>query len=436
MSRDIGPIPDGIDESDLLALVEGEPLAPGKATLLNAALAKDPRLAGMVTGMRRDRVTLRSMPEPACPPGVVESVASLLERRMLTGQSTEAEFPRFEPKLAGGRARGRRTRWGDGVAKRTLAIAAMLVVAGGLSYYFTTTQATPKAPMPVIGETIAKNSDKAVPQPAREMGDSARIATKPAAPAHPLSDETGGGGGPRGRAEEKLASADKHESPEEPIATIADRGVSEPEASAMTKEIQTPTTLARSDGEANPAVPLAAEVGATGAIVDAARAIELASERRLVVCVRGCDVPSGDASGRGGWYVGDEVDREFSEAMAPIAARFASERTPSNPFERSPWILAMSPAPGMVQPMMLENAGASVPDTGPQLSTAALRLDTQAIDALVGAVRERGGEVVLEELPESHPIDTPPVIPASVNWFGQPGIVWQRWEWVPVVVEY
>lgn len=440
MSRNLGPFPDGIDESDLLALVEGEALAPGKATLLNAALAKDPTLAALVTGMRRDRVTLRSMPEPACPPGVVESVASLLERRMLTGQSSEAEFPRFEPKLAGGKARGRRTRWGDGVAKRTLAVAAMLVIAGGLSYYFTTTQTTPQAPTPESGKSFARNTDKALPQPAMAMGNSAKVEAKPAVPAQPPINETGGGGGPRGRAEVKLAVVDKQESPEEPVATFADRGVSKPEASrdasSMTKEVETATTLARADGEAHPAAPLAAEAGATGAIVDAARAIELASERRLVVCVRGCDVPSGDASGRGGWYVGDQVDREFVEAMAPIAARFANEHAPSDPRERLSRILAMSPAPGMMQPMMLESPIASAPDSGPQLSTAALRLDTQAIDALVGAVRERGGEVVLKELPESHPIDTPPVIPASVNWFGQPGIVWQRWEWVPVVVEY
>lgn len=438
MSRNLGPIPDGIDESDLLALVEGEPLAPGKATLLNAALAKDPRLAALVTGMRRDRVMLRSMPEPACPPGVVESVASLLERRMLTGQYSEAEFPRFEPKLTGAKARGRRTRWGDGVAKRTLAVAAMLVVAGGLSYYFTTTQTTPSTPTPVIGETIASNTDKARAQPARIMGESTGIAAKPAATPRSPSEEAGIHG-PRGRAEEKFAVVDKQESPDEPVETIADRGVGEPEASrdalAMTKEFETATTLARAASDANSAAPIAAEVGATGAIVDAARAIELASERRLVVCVRGCDVPSGDASGRGGWYVGDQVDREFVEAMAPIAARFASEYAPSDPRERLSRILAMSPAPGMMQPMMLESPIASEPDAGPQLSTAALRLDAQAIDALVGAVRERGGEVVLEELPESHPIDTPPVIPASVNWFGQPGIVWQRWEWVPVVVE-
>ena len=89
-SNDSG-LPVGLDESDLLALVEGTPMPAERAARLREALAHDPRLAELAALMRADRDTLASLPTASAPADLLDRVEVLLEREALVGLAhTEA----------------------------------------------------------------------------------------------------------------------------------------------------------------------------------------------------------------------------------------------------------------------------------------------------------------------------------------------------------
>ena len=83
------PRPQMPDEADLLAWVEGEPLPRDRELAVARALEADKRLARRLAAMKSDRSALCSMPEVACPPGLLRAVEAqlqpVLERQMLLG---------------------------------------------------------------------------------------------------------------------------------------------------------------------------------------------------------------------------------------------------------------------------------------------------------------------------------------------------------------
>jgi len=86
-----GGLPGGIDETDLLALIEGTPLPAERAARLREALATDPRLAELAALMRADRDTLASLAPVSAPSDLLDRVEAILEREALVGLArTEA----------------------------------------------------------------------------------------------------------------------------------------------------------------------------------------------------------------------------------------------------------------------------------------------------------------------------------------------------------
>src|SRR5687767_8619175 len=81
--------PAGLDEGDLLAWVEGEPMLAGRRAAIAAWLSREPAVGAAIEGMRRDREALRALPEESAPASLMAMVAAqlepVLERQMLLG---------------------------------------------------------------------------------------------------------------------------------------------------------------------------------------------------------------------------------------------------------------------------------------------------------------------------------------------------------------
>ena len=79
---------DHFDESDLLALIEGE-LSPEEAKALWRRISEDPHARGVIQAMRRDRELLRSLGEPPVPADLLADLEPRLARPMLMGPTGE-----------------------------------------------------------------------------------------------------------------------------------------------------------------------------------------------------------------------------------------------------------------------------------------------------------------------------------------------------------
>ncbi len=81
---------DKYDHNLLLGYVEGE-LSPGEQARVEAMLADDERLAGLLRSMIADRQTLRELPRESAPASLMEAVNLRLERRMLLDEPVPIE---------------------------------------------------------------------------------------------------------------------------------------------------------------------------------------------------------------------------------------------------------------------------------------------------------------------------------------------------------
>ncbi len=79
---------DHFDESDLLALIEGE-LGPAEAKALWRRISEDPHARGVIQSMRRDRELLQSLGEPPMPVDLLAELEPRLARPMLMGPTGE-----------------------------------------------------------------------------------------------------------------------------------------------------------------------------------------------------------------------------------------------------------------------------------------------------------------------------------------------------------
>ena len=75
---------DHFDESDLLALIEGE-LDPAEASTLWRRIGEDPHARGVIEAMQRDRQLLQSLGEPPMPVDLLVELEPRLARPMLMG---------------------------------------------------------------------------------------------------------------------------------------------------------------------------------------------------------------------------------------------------------------------------------------------------------------------------------------------------------------
>ncbi len=79
---------DHFDESDLLALIEGE-LGPEEAKALWRRISEDPHARGVIQAMQRDRELLQSLGEPPMPVDLLAELEPRLARPMLMGPTGE-----------------------------------------------------------------------------------------------------------------------------------------------------------------------------------------------------------------------------------------------------------------------------------------------------------------------------------------------------------
>jgi hypothetical protein len=119
-------------ESELLDLVEGQPLAPEARAKVEAALAADATLRALVDGMRADRAGLCAMAAAPAPADLLDRVEAALEREALLGLAQrERSAPAALNVVVAGRI-GARPWWAQGWARAGAAAAALALVSGAV----------------------------------------------------------------------------------------------------------------------------------------------------------------------------------------------------------------------------------------------------------------------------------------------------------------
>lgn len=124
---------DRYDQDLLLEYLEDELDADRRAEI-DAMLSDDPKLAGLLVEMAKDRAALRSLPQADAPPGLIHDATHAMERQMLLDDTLEDTGP---IPLSRGRAHAaehtRSISWGrvvglTGLAASVAIVAAILVI--------------------------------------------------------------------------------------------------------------------------------------------------------------------------------------------------------------------------------------------------------------------------------------------------------------------
>ena len=116
------------DEGDLLAFVEGE-LDAGRTTEMEAALARNPDVAALVEGMRRDREVLLSIEDEPAPPDLLERVGLALESER-GSSAPQPEFIAVQPGVVRVRPSPMRVFLGSRRGRQLAAAAGLLLATG------------------------------------------------------------------------------------------------------------------------------------------------------------------------------------------------------------------------------------------------------------------------------------------------------------------
>lgn len=400
-------LPEGVDEADVLACVEGEPLARDRRARLDAALARDPGLARWVEEMRRDCQALRRLDENlTVPPDLLDAVApaveAVLERQMLLGlRDGEPEGATLPISIVMPVPTARR----QAVVRRIVragAVAAGLALFAGAAMY--------------VGGVVMGGRG-----PGTRPVASAWRATDASSESSP-----GDAGEARGAARQPMAlplGSDVEVSP-----------------AGSVEGLRLAATVSAEPGGEGEFVgpPLPEPMSAT-------RASELARERRLVVRVR---VPDWRApvvaerlrrGGASGWQAGP-VPAALASAVAPAypdgaAARSASGRSSSaetmwagRGAVPAPHDVVGPPPPGMDWSAILP------PPALPRVFLVHVRADAEALESLRRSLSVAGAEVIFEESSTPLPgTDSPVLHPTAILWWGQP--TWADWAAVPVIIQ-
>ncbi len=131
---------DQLDERLFLGYVEGD-LSLKDRRAFEQQMADDPRLKQLVSQIIADRQLLRESPRAAVPEQVLDVVEQRLERQMLLGDGGfDDGLGSYSLKAAGAGSGSRASRRAGSVARVAAygAIAAMLVLVGGISFYLIT----------------------------------------------------------------------------------------------------------------------------------------------------------------------------------------------------------------------------------------------------------------------------------------------------------
>jgi hypothetical protein len=407
--------PPGLDEGDLLAFVEGQPMPAGKRAAIAAWLAGEPALARVVDGMRGDRDVLRTLPEERAPAGLLDLVGAqlepVLERQMLLGLA-EGKNVLDHPPVSVVRPEHRSvlaTLFADKAGRRIAVAAGLLLLVGG-STYFIAQGLTGPGPVPK-GRTFARNETLPAPAAPDVAPDPARaLAAKTPAEIPQEQDATG------------------------PAATLAE-----------TEDVNPSPLPVMDDGGATLASAEAEQGPFPTEGIDAVRAAELAQEGRLVIRVKAQSarlLTNPDLVAvrlrntrvrERAWQVEGEAPAQLASAVAhPFPADVGQRMSEPEPIvfvdEQRPRFQPMEIGP----PVHLSKL---VP-AEPKVFAVQARLEPANLSRIVDSLKGIGGEVEFEESSSRLPqTDAPVVTPQAVLWWTQQPAGWTRWARVPVVVD-
>jgi hypothetical protein len=390
-TREYNPMPAGLTEADLLAIVEGEALPRERAAVVSKALGAHPALARELEAMKRDRAALRAMGEAPAPAGLLDSVGAALqpvfERQMLLGLA-EGEDVHDRPPVSMVVPRGPSI-----FSVRRLSVAAgIALLAGGA--VFTAVSMNGAGPKVKPVGPIANNSPS-------------KVESAPVAPEVP---------------EAVLAKAGHPES-----GALASRAADEPLYGPMPDEGPA-GTLAASESEADCGPP-------APAVINAAQALVLANDHRLVIRVIPSDgrfdrITERLAHPRGAWQLSGAAPTELASLLDPRG----DQPVPRGAVPDRREIAGEGPGPEAV---VLPGPPAPVEfDSLPTVYLLSARMDEATLRALEASLHDTGAEVVFEEATRALPIEGGPVTtPGAVIWWGNGPSGWASWGSVPVVIQ-
>jgi hypothetical protein len=412
-------LPPGIDEVDLLAWVEGDPLPRNREVAVARLLSEHPALARRLEAMRGDRDAVRDLPaDERAPAGLMQGVDAalqpLLERQTLLGlQDGDLADPRPPISLVVPPRRSivdllLRDRMG-----RRMALAAALLLAVGSGTYFAAMMFSLQGRQPSSIGPLAVHD-----QPLDDATSFDRPG--PAIPAPALEDAVA------------LAAAPERQEPGEPTEIEAPAQARADLSRAETLPEPADEDLASATALAAPA-PLP---------MDSGEALRLAREQRLVIRVRlgeGALRPDRVAdrlrrAGSPGWRYAGEAPLTVAmqlappETFAPPAVVRPGETWFGTPAGVPSGALYGPPAPGIALDLQR---------SGPAVYTVQSRLDPASLDSLRTALRGVAADVIFEEAdPEIIARHEATILaPSAVLWWGQSPSAWVRWTTVPIVVE-
>lgn len=408
-SRNLDDLLVGIDERDLVDLIEGQIDAERRHDL-ETMLIKRPELRRLVEAMRHDRAALRAMPDEFCHVDIAASVRDVLEREALLGATADAAEYAPVPIAIGSRLdRGSRS----GARQLALAAGLLLLVGGGAFFawplFNKPTPAGPSGNTPIAMSDASNKRDAA----GSELHKPPAIATHTE-----KSREETGGVTPGAANPGPLAVNTESNSESSARSTPKERGTSDPAVGA----------LASNDPPADPVVgelvgpELPAEIALARAIetpIDENRAAELALQGRLLVRVQGSSAAYVlSTSATRGSLGAHRVDRvEPGELASPVLAQvFEGTTTP----EQIVW------AADHAMPVYEREV------VGPEGYVVEFAATPQGLAKLR---EELGGRVMFEELAEDAGL-RPRIDPDAVLWWTLPPSSWAPRVAAPIILEH
>lgn len=437
----------------MLALVEGDTLSPARMAEIERALSSDPAWVSMVRAMKRDRAGLRALAEPTCPPGVIDAVEQVMERRMLVGLSAGIPLDRDEPPVVIVRDRSAKPGWvrlftQDQTGRRLALAAGLLLVVGGVSYFATTWLAQPRVigdgtkvatapdkafPNPAIQPAMAPVSDHAAAKPTPEIQESSNASRNANTAPADQRDETSS------NPSTMFAAAPSVKSPAG-IPASPWRGVAVSNAWQGGRSDTAEVAVASTVGDEQPEAVAAVRENVNEPPFEHQQALEWAREQRLVIRV----VPGRNDAAldrlmneapvpRSGWYLAQQIDL----AVASAVPMHEPEPSPDHGLMGAAMMMAsgasgLSGTVPVVIPAELLRPQER-PRPSDEMLAAAVRLERNSFAALVTNLQRGGQTVTFERLDEPFPTTGRPPVPDSVLWASE--YSWAAWGWVPVVIE-
>ncbi|MEK6702133.1 MAG: hypothetical protein AABZ53_07710 [Planctomycetota bacterium] len=386
MNLDLNQLPQGLDESTLLALIEGD-LRPSLENEVRSKLAASPELTATIDRMIADRRTLSLLPAVPVPSGLVEAAIAQAQRETMTSLKLVEAEP--SPIAISTSFRTHQGWW-----TRSKVAAALLLAVGSLVVYTTTRGSKPSGnPLPVdlaplTNNTVSPNRPS-TPQPLLADNLPGVDPTPPAVPSDDIPDT-------------RLA-----------VAPATGPVVVFPMLPAQTSEDRLQ------------------------------RALALAREGRLVVRVI-ARTPAAAQSEVAALSSRRESGRIWTlnrEAPAEIIAAVARPAAQPSPRPQEPVQPLLADSQWQVPMRQMFRVDPSLPtyETPQQREKVCLASVSPSIGALQSlqtVLTERLGAVEFAELASSaQSAQAPAVTAESLLWWTQSPALWSAWIDVPVVVE-